>query len=239
MIEINLLPGDRRPARGTPFPRFVTMLAGIVFFCLGLIVLAVLLMAYDREKYNLDNLRGKLGSYDADLEELAKVEAELSRVNLRVRGLTSLSDDRRIWWRVLHRLHDPKLLPDHIWYKEIQYRIQAGGGKGAVSEELKLECLARPSESGAGHWEMMAEINEFRRRLHEPQPDFSEHVQPGGVRFSPVDLHKFPTPRGALADAPRTGAKFSVTIALKPMKQVRDEAAAAAKAAALGAAAPR
>ena len=56
MIEVNLLPEDRRPVERTPLPRFLTILGGVIGFCIEGIFVVFLLTLIPQKRGYLETL---------------------------------------------------------------------------------------------------------------------------------------------------------------------------------------
>ena len=56
MIELNLLPEERRPLERTPLPRFLTILGGVVGFCVSGFLIYYVVEDYQKQELKKENL---------------------------------------------------------------------------------------------------------------------------------------------------------------------------------------
>ncbi|MHC4249595.1 MAG: hypothetical protein ACYS9X_10760 [Planctomycetota bacterium] len=79
MIEVNLLPEDRRPVERTPLPRFLTILVGVVGFCVEAILLVMILADSPVQKDKLTAIERRIT--DAR-EQMAKIKTFENRIEV-------------------------------------------------------------------------------------------------------------------------------------------------------------
>jgi Tfp pilus assembly protein PilN len=212
MIEVNLLPEDRRPVERTPLPRFLTILGGVIGFCIEGIFIVFLLTLIPRKRADLETWKRRQSRAQEQVNSVKQIEKEIKQISERKIGVEKLQNDRRLWAPILYRLCDPDVLPLRVWYTELALEQgRASRGKQAP-EELMLEAFASSSDAGDGAARVATAMT-FVENLRKPHAQFSENFS------GPPVLGKMVTQtlRGAKDDeeAPKVALSFSVKMPLK------------------------
>ena len=111
MIEVNLLPEDRRPVERTPLPRFLTILGGVIGFCIEGVFVVFLLTLIPQKRGYLESLMLRKQQAQKQVDRVKEIEADIRKISERKKGVEKLQNDRRLWAPILYRLCDPEMLP--------------------------------------------------------------------------------------------------------------------------------
>jgi len=221
MIEVNLLPEDRRPVERTPLPRFLTIIAGVVGFCVEGILLVTILMAHPQLKVKLKEVEKKITAARDQVAELRTYETRRKQITARSKEIGDLYRFRRSWAPLLHRLSANAVLPDNIWYREIELKEgRAARGKTAP-KELYLRGYARGTsdpESASAMAQATQAINRFVENLGASADDFANEFVGNPTKDEPTEIVELTPPNKAVPNVPRHVASFGVKLVLKPKK---------------------
>ena len=116
MIEINLLPLERRPVERTPMPRLITILVGValvsaeVFFSLILFFYTIPLRTAD-----LDAKKRILATKEETAKQADELEKSIAEVDERGKVVRGLYELRRTWTPIFDHLDEASILPDEVW----------------------------------------------------------------------------------------------------------------------------
>jgi Tfp pilus assembly protein PilN len=137
MIEINLLPPDRRPIERTPLPRFVALLVGI------LVIGAELFYAFLFHAIRIPNDKEALGQLKVNAErkktdaaQADKYQKAIDDLNVRTKAVVDLIRNRNktwVWTPVLDHLDEPSVLPDEVWLTKLDVKPPAGKSPGSAT----------------------------------------------------------------------------------------------------------
>ena len=111
MIEVNLLPEDRRPVERTPLPRFLVILGGVIGFCIEGVFLGYLAMLIPQKQGEQEGLKLRKAAIEKTLRTIASIKKDIQVIKQRHSDIDKLTNDRRLWGPILYRLCDPKVLP--------------------------------------------------------------------------------------------------------------------------------
>jgi len=230
MIEVNLLPEDRRPVERTPLPRFLVIIAGVVGLSVEGILLVMLVLAHIREKENLPGVELRITNADKSLAQIRDHEASIKEAQARKRAVSDLERRRRIWAPLLHRLSAPDVLPANIWYNEVELKTGKAERNKTPPEELYLRGYARGNTSSTGEagvssmFQAMQAIRSFVDRLREDK-NFAEEFMGDPVPCEAVEIKELSPPKDAPPSVPRHAAAFGYKWVLKEKKASAGSAA--------------
>jgi hypothetical protein len=218
MIAINLLPEDRRPAEGTPWPRFLVILVGVAGFCLEVVFLGMFFLKIRDMGPVLTGLKLNKGTLETQANRVSELERDINLIKRRGSEVQKLINDRRDWAPILHRLCDRDILPPAIWFKAVSLRPAGRGRRGAAGGggkmELVLEGYARGPDSGTMFQEVTIFETNLREKLYE---EFPKHFggEGGGLVVTVGGVKTLPKVRDAPSDAPKEAVSFTVTMPMR------------------------
>lgn len=213
MIEINLLPEDRRPAKGTPLPRLLVILGGVIGFCLEIVVLGMFALRFRGKQGDLQGLKFEREGIRKLAEQVDVLQAEISWINERGGSAKMLLKDRREWAPILYRLSDPEILPPAIWFRKVSIKQPGrGAGRKAVAAKacLVLEGYAQGPDTGT----MLYEITAFQANLQRLVEDFADDFD-GEPKAEDRAVATLSTGRDISEHAPKEAYTFTIRIPLK------------------------
>jgi Tfp pilus assembly protein PilN len=212
MIEINLLPEERRPVERTPIPRLITILVGVFLVCIEGVLFIYFHSRLGPMRSVLRNIGFDLTQVLKDVETVQQIRQEIGEFAKRKADIQKLTHDRRLWAPILNRLCDPELLPDMVWYRKVSVQKGKAARRGEVApDELVVEAYAR----GEDGYSMRRTANEFLKNLQKPHAGFSEHFE-GRPTTDAFDIKKMPRGRTARPDVPEEAVAFQVRMQLSP-----------------------
>ena len=174
MIEVNLLPEDRRPVERTPLPRFLTILGGVIGFCIEGIFIVFLLTLIPRKKADLESWKLREARAQKQVNLVRAIDKEIKQIHERRSGVEKMENDRRLWAPILYRLCDPEVVPQRVWYTKLGLKKGRSVRGRSSPDILELEAYASasdPSDSSA----MIATAMQYVRNLQTVHPQFSEN----------------------------------------------------------------
>ena len=213
MIEVNLLPEERRPVERTPLPRFLVILAGVLGFCIEGVALALILYDWRPKQDILAIHQQRINAAQETIGKIDKLKAEITGIEERTAGIERLDKDRRMWAPILYRLSDePEVLPPGVWFRKLELK------KGTIStpgqppgDVLRISGYARDPSGRNDSAEMYSAMGEFEKNLKKFSDEFEEqvtHADPATVKILPAQA----TPA---ADMPKRAVSFAFELRLK------------------------
>ncbi len=211
MIEVNLLPEERRPVERTPLPRFLVILAGVLGFCIEGVALALILYDWRPKQDILAIHQQRINAAQETIGKIDKLKAEITGIEERTAGIERLDKDRRMWAPILYRLSDePEVLPPGVWFRKLELK------KGTIStpgqppgDVLRISGYARDPSGRNDSAEMYSAMGEFEKNLKKFSDEFEEQVtyaDPWAVKDLPVSTE---------ADMPKKAVSFTFELTLK------------------------
>jgi Tfp pilus assembly protein PilN len=213
MIEVNLLPEDRRPVERTPLPRFLTILGGVIGFCIEGVFIVFLLTLIPQKKGFLESLRLREKRAKAEVDQVETIKKRIKEVGERKKGIDKLANDRRLWAPILYRLCDPELLPPKVWYSELRLDTKKAR-RGPDEETLVIEAFAATNDEADGPGKIN-KATTFVRNLQVVYPQFSEQFE-GDPQIVEMTNARISGANKGDADAPQNVLSFQVILKLKP-----------------------
>jgi len=116
MLEINLLPPERRPVERTPLPRLATIFIGValvsaeVFFSLILFFYRI-----PQTKLDLDAKKQSLKLKQEEAKRADELEKRIAEIEERVKVIDGLRLQRVAWTPVFDHLDEKSVIPDEVW----------------------------------------------------------------------------------------------------------------------------
>ena len=163
MIRINLLPEERRPAERTPLPRFLIYVGGLLGFGVTAFLLVWLYMNLRTMDKVKTDLIVRINSEQKTIDKINDLNREIAGFRKRKVEIQQLYRDRRRWGPILHMLHDDKVLPRHVWFKEMELKKSSvGRGKG---KEPPYELVVSAYARGKALVAMVQGRNDFARNI--------------------------------------------------------------------------
>lgn len=213
MIRINLLPEERRPAERTPLPRFLIYVGGLVGFGAAALLLVHLHMKHRTLEDERTGLIVRINSEQKTIDKINELNREIVSFTTRKDEIEDLFKGRRRWAPILHMLHDDKMLPPHVWFKEMELK-KSSVARGKAKEppyELVLSAYAR----GKALVAMVQGRNDFARNIAKTEVYAAEF---DGLPAWPkigeiIDLRA--QTEGALPDVPKQAFSFAIKLKLK------------------------
>lgn len=125
MIEINLLPLERRPVERTPLPRFLLLVVGVVLITLELFYGAYLwVIEVPKTRSELRDVQRTRADMKEEADKVDELENEIDQLSARHRAVINLVTERnkRIWSPVLDQLDEPEVLPEQVWLTKFDFK---------------------------------------------------------------------------------------------------------------------
>lgn len=213
MIEVNLLPEERRPVERTPLPRFLIILAGVLGFCIEGVALALILYDWRPKQDILAIHQGRINAAQETIGAIDKLKAEIADFEKRTADIAKLYRDRRVWAPILNRLSDePEVLPPGVWFRKLELKKGTAKTAGQIpGDVLRISCYARDPSGRNDRGEMWDAMTEFAKNLKTFSDEFEEQV----TYADPADVKDLPIPATAMADMPRKAVSFTFELKLK------------------------
>lgn len=213
MIRINLLPEERRPAERTPLPRFLIYVGGLLGFGVAAFLLVWLYMNYRTKEKVKTDLIVRINSEQKTIDKINQLNREIAGFRKRKVEIQQLYRDRRRWGPILHMLHHDKVLPGHVWFKEMELKkgtVTVGRAKKETAE-LVVSAYAR----GKALVTMVQGRNDFARNIAETDVYAAEFDgKPAWPNIGEMkDLRA--QAEGALPDVPKEAFAFAMKLTLK------------------------
>lgn len=137
MIEINLLPVDRRPVERTPLPRFVALLVGILVVGAELFYAFLYLAIWiPHDETSLAELRVNAKRKKVEAEEADKYQKAIDELNVRTKAVIQLIRERNqtwVWTPILDHLDEPSVLPEEVWLTKFDLKPPSGRSSGTAT----------------------------------------------------------------------------------------------------------
>lgn len=219
MIEVNLLPEDRRPVERTPLPRFLAIIVGVVGFCVEGVLLVMILGDFPVQEGKLKDIELRIGAAKDNLAQMKSFASRIKILKTRNKDIKDLYRYRRTWAPLLHRVSAPEVLPRNIWYREIELKQgKAARGKTAV-EELLLRGYARGEEDSTSSMFQAAQaVNDFVEHLWAQGEDFTGEFTAKPEKDGPIEVMELSPPKDTTSSVPREAAAFGIKLILKQKK---------------------
>jgi len=212
MIRINLLPEERRPAERTPLPRFLIYVGGLLGFGIAAFLLVLLYMSYRTKEKVRTDLIVRINSEQKTIDKINELNREIAAFRKRKVEIQQLYRDRRRWGPILHMLHADKVLPRHVWFKEMELKKGVARGRDkAAPYELVVSAYAR----GKALVAMVQGRNEFARNITNTDVYAAEFEgRPAWPKIGEMkDLRA--QAEGALPDVPTEAFSFAMKLKVK------------------------
>ncbi len=213
MIEINLLPEERRPVERTPLPRFLIILAGVLGFCIEGVVLALILYDWRPKQDILAIHQGRINAAQETIGKINKLKAEIADFKERTVGIDLLYRARRAWAPILYRLSDePEVLPPGVWFRKLELKKGKVGKSGQPPGDiLRITGYARDPSGRNDSAEMFSAMTEFGKNLKTFSDEFEEQV----IYADPAVVKDLPGSATPAADMPKKAVSFTFELMLK------------------------
>jgi Tfp pilus assembly protein PilN len=221
MIEVNLLPEERRPVERTPLPRFLTIVGGVIGFCIEAIFIVFLMTLIPQKRGDLESLILRRDRAKDQVKLIKGFEQKIRAIEERRKSIDKLVNDRRLWGPILYRLCDPKIIPQRVWYKSLKLQDRRAAGprsrRGAKQrqQQILLEGYAWSSDVGETA-SRMESVNTFIKNLQIPHPQFSEHFLGPPILDGEVSNVRLRAGAEVHPSAPREALSFTVSMPLNP-----------------------
>lgn len=188
MIEINLLPEERRPVERTPLPRFLTMLFGVVGICIEVVIFVYFLMKIPNLIEAKERLTRSIDRKDREIKQVKQLEDKMEELLDRRVLVIQLYTRRRLWAPILHRLNEAR--PEKLWFDSLKLQTkQASRAREKGEANLMLSGYARGKDAAS-------RVYAFVENLRRPAAHFSEHMA-GAPRVSEIREEKLKAPPGS------------------------------------------
>ncbi len=212
MIRINLLPEERRPAERTPLPRFLIYVGGLLGFGIAAFLLVWLYMNLRTMEKVKTDLIVRINSEQKTIDKIDDLNREIAGFRKRKVEIQQLYRDRRRWGPILHMLHDDKVLPRHVWFKEMELKKGvARGKKKEVPYELVVSAYAR----GKALVAMVQGRNDFARNIVKTEVYAAEFEgTPTWPNIGEIKTLRAQTD-DALPDVPTEAFSFAISLKVK------------------------
>lgn len=177
MIEINLLPRDRRPTEKTPLPRFILVVAGVALVCVEIVLAFLfLLIRIPGGTRHLESLKEMRKQRLEEAKRADKLEAQIAEIETRRKAVEALYAPGKVlrWSDVLDQLDEEEVLPEPVWLT--RFEVKSTGTMAAATATMTGYVR------GAGQ-DRQANLNRFIKNLND-----NEQV---GKRFESVVPVKF------------------------------------------------
>jgi Tfp pilus assembly protein PilN len=220
MIEVNLLPEDRRPVERTPLPRFLAILVGVVGFCIEGVFLIWIVADFPQQEASLIEANRSIDVANKNLEQMRDYESSINEYKARITQVNRLYRDRRTWAPLLHRMSSDDVVPENIWYREINLKQgrPARGQRTAPQELFLLGYAAGGGGDGGTMFQATQDINDFVARLQTQIEDYDGVFDGKPKKDKAVEMTELSPPRGAPSNIPKKAATFGLKLTVKPKK---------------------
>ena len=230
MIEVNLLPEDRRPVERTPLPRFLVILVGVVGVSVEALILMVILTRHPQKVDLLKDINRKIDLAQTAKTRIKAINRSIKEIGARNKEINNLYRFRRTWAPLLHRISSPEVLPRNIWYREIELKQGRGVRGKAPLDELFLSGYAggSPDDGANSMYQGTQAINALVENLKLQGEDFKSNFK-GNLdengetilnpeKTEPTELKELSPGKKSSADVPRQATKFQLKLVLKAKK---------------------
>ncbi|MCZ7647085.1 MAG: hypothetical protein M5U26_17820 [Planctomycetota bacterium] len=137
MIEINLLPPEMRQSEGTPLPRLMSIIVGVVLAVIGGVFAAnYYLVEIPRTTQAIDQLKRDQATLQETVNKVQKVQGEIATVQNKVAGLENLKNSRVLWARLLDRFS--RAIPDQVTIKFLNFSPDAAPAFATTPEGARM-----------------------------------------------------------------------------------------------------
>ncbi len=221
MIEVNLVPEDRRPVERTPLPRFLTIIVGVIGFCVEGILLVMILADFPQQKLKLKGIEHKIRAAGEKLAKMKTIESRIKLMKTRNKDIGDLYRFRRTWAPLLHHMSTPEVLPSNIWYSELELKQGKAARSKTAAEELLLRGYARSTSDEDGinsMYQATQAISNFVANLQSQGEDFSGEFVGAPVKDKPTVAEELSVPKDASSNIPRHAAAFGIKLVLRAKK---------------------
>lgn len=228
MIEVNLLPEDRRPVERTPLPRFLVIVGGVIGICIEVLIAYSLYARTQREREVIGTLRLRRDAAQKQVDAVDDFQKKIDGYNKRKREIEKLANDRRLWGPILYRLCDPEVLPPKIWFKSLRLEAKRGPRGTADTSTLVIEGYAWSTDEGDNAGRLQA-LRSFINRLGTNTPHFSEHFKGQPEITGNIDIVQVQKTAKSPKDVPVQALSFKISMPLQPPASTKPAAGVAAK----------
>jgi Tfp pilus assembly protein PilN len=221
MIEVNLVPEDRRPVERTPLPRFLMIIVGVIGFCVEGILLVMILADSPRQKLKLKEVEHRINAASEKLAKMKSIKSRITQMKTRNKSIGDLYRFRRTWAPLLHRLSSPEVLPTNIWYSEIELKQGRAARSKTPAEELFLRGYARGTSDDDGvnsMYQATQAISNFVANLQSQGEEFTGEFNLPPVKDKATEVEELSVPKEASPSVPRHAAAFGIKLVLKVKK---------------------
>jgi Tfp pilus assembly protein PilN len=164
MIEINLLPQEMRQPEGTPLPRLLTIIGGVVLAVVGGLFgaqyyvvkipqLRIQISDHERVKAQKGNVR----------ERVAALQRDLSKIQEKVNSMQTLEDSRIRWARVLDRIR--KAVPEDCVLRRFTYRPEGAPVAAGVPTGKRYTISLQGATAGETTQQCTEKLLKFKSQL--------------------------------------------------------------------------
>ena len=221
MIEINLLPPERRPVERTPFPRLVAIFVGVavisaeIFFSLILFFYTIPQKTGER-----DTMKTALQAKQEEVKRADELEKQIAEVDERRKVIESLYAQRQEWTPVFDHLDEPEVIPDEVWLTS--FDITPSSDKPGSG---KITGLARGKspETTVGNFIKNMQIDDRIGKAFS-KIEFNDIKV---VTLNPGSRSERPGTASAAGSGqnviPATASQFTVSLEIPPIKPVEDK----------------
>ncbi len=213
MIEVNLLPEERRPVERTPLPRFLVILGGVLGFCIEGVALALILYDWRPKQDILAIHQQRINAAQETIGKIEKLTAEIADFKERTAGIDRLYKARRVWAPILYRLSDePEVLPPGVWFRKLELKKGSVGTRGQPpGDVLRISGYARDPSGRNDRAEMYSAMGEFAKNLKTFSDEFEKQV----THADPAAVKNLPASAAPASDTPKKAVSFTFELKLK------------------------
>lgn len=188
MIEINLLPNELRQAEGTPLPRLVTILVGVILVTMGgVVAFNYHFVSIKNTKRLIAGLNQKKTEYEAKAQEVRKLQDEINKATQKVAALRNLELSRIRWARLLYQFR--KAIPQGCVISSWQVKA-AGGAMAGGDTGKKYTIQLRGYTTGESDDDCTRMFREVSRNFQKYLRD-SDVIAAGPAGSPPVKYAGF------------------------------------------------
>ncbi|MBE7463492.1 MAG: hypothetical protein HS116_08310 [Planctomycetes bacterium] len=198
MIEINLLPPELRQSEGTPLPRLMGIIVGVVLAVIGgVFVSNYYFVEIPKANQQIDQLKKDKQTLLAQVEEVKKLEGEIASIKEKVAGLENLRNSRILWARLLDTFSQS--VPSNVTIRQISFAPDAAPQFG-IPEGPRYRMNFTGLAAGESDQECANRHREFytslKKTFRVPDPDeLSKQLaaqQAAGPEANQVGSRKLP-----------------------------------------------
>lgn len=172
MIEINMLPMERRQKEQTPLPVYLSLVGGVALLSTFLFLWLYQGIRVGQLREEQERVRARLTEINQNFAAAEDLEHQIQENQNRLETILDIHEGKIFWYQKLGWLAG--LMPAQVWLESLQFSesSRATGPRTAAGPQLTMECASEGS---------LDTVNEFVAGMRE-STNFIYHFGPPGSR---------------------------------------------------------